>query len=281
MRWYVRRLQFFLTALVLSGICLVNAQGATTASALPTSLTFTWQMGAAIPAAQVVSLKISSGTPAYTATASVATSWLIATSNAATLPAALSVWVNPSTLTPGTYVSTITVTAVGAAGPVTIPITLVVTLAPGNAVVAPTTLALTSPGSLTGTFAITAGLAPATFTVVSAATWLTVSANAGAVLPNETETLTVTANPVGLNPQVAAYPAKLTVSTTSNGVVTAQTVTVNLTVNAQTPTVASVWPAQIPAGSPSTTVTIRGHQLLYRYLRDRHWFRNAVEADAC
>ena len=256
---HVRRSRILLTALMIFGACLLTAPGAApTVSALPTSLTFNWQMGAAIPASQVVSLKITAGTPAYTATASVATPWLIATSSAATLPAALTVWVNPSTLTPGTYVSTVTVTAAGAAGPITIPITLNVTLPPGSAVVAPTTLALASPGSLTGTFAITAGLAPTTFTVVSGATWLTVSANAGAVLPNETQTLTVTANPAALNPQVAAYPGKLTVTTTANGVATTQTVTVNLTVNAQTPTVASVWPSQIPVGSPNTTLTIQG-----------------------
>src|SRR5437879_3415818 len=70
------------------------------------SLTFSWQQGAKLPAAQSVSLRITSGTPAYVVTTPAIDAWLIATPDTGTLPATLSVQVNPSTLAPGIYVST-------------------------------------------------------------------------------------------------------------------------------------------------------------------------------
>ncbi len=99
---------------------------------------------------------------------------------------------------------------------------------------------------------------PSVFTASSGSPWLTVSLAAGALLPAESEIVTVTANPVTLAPQTTAYAGIITVITTSNGVVKSQTVTVNLTVKPMTPVVSSVWPQQIPVGSPDTQVTIRG-----------------------
>ncbi len=174
------------------------------------------------------------------------------------MPASLSIRVNPSTLFAGTYTSTITITATGVTNPLTIPVALTVTLPGAAATLTPTTLTLAYPGTLTGTFTITAGPVPATFTASAGSAWLGVSPAAGVVLPSETQTLTVTVNGASLAPQSTPYAGKITVAVSSGGVTKTQIVAVNLTVNAQTPTVASVWPAQIPVGSPDTTVTIRG-----------------------
>jgi uncharacterized protein (TIGR03437 family) len=223
------------------------------------SLSFAWQQGAALPAAQAVALKVSAGTPAYVITTPAANAWLIATPDSGNLPVSIAVQVNPNTLASGVYASTVTITTAGAAAPVNIAITLTVTSSStGVPVVAPAAITLTSPGLLTGAFTITGSLVPSVFTASSGSPWLTVSLAAGALLPAESEIVTVTANPVTLAPQTTAYAGIITVITTSNGVVKSQTVTVNLTVKPMTPVVSSVWPQQIPVGSPDTQVTIRG-----------------------
>ncbi len=223
------------------------------------SLSFAWQQGAALPAPQTVSLKVSAGTPAYVITTPAANAWLIATPDSGNLPISLSVQVNPNTLSTGVYASTVTITTAGAATPLSIAITLTVTASsPGAPVVAPAAIALTSSGPLTGAFTITGSLLPSIFTASSGSPWLTVSPAAGALLPAQSEVVTVTANPASLAPQSAAYVGTITIVTTSNGVVKSQTVAVNLTVKPMTPVVSSVWPQQIPVGSADTAVTIRG-----------------------
>lgn len=229
-----------------------------------TALTFAWAEGASLPAAQSVSLRLSSGTATYTAaitpSASDPTSgaWLIATPDSGTLPGSISVRVDPDTMAPGTYTATVVVTVTGVSNPVNIGVTLSVSLPAGGATVIPTAVTLTSPGTLTGTFSIDAGPAPLTFTAASGTTWLTVSPLAGAVLPSGSTTITVTANAAALTPQTTAYTAKVTLVISCGATAKSQTVTVNLTVNAVTPTITSVWPSSIPVGSPDTTVAIRG-----------------------
>ena len=234
------------------------AQAAPTLTGSATSLTFAWQMGAKLPAAQAVSVRYGAATPAYTVTTPMADPWLIATPAAGNLPLSLAVQVNPSTLAPGVYVSTVTVTVVGVVNPLVIAVTLVVTESASASTVAPATIPLTSPGTLTGTFTVSAGPLPATFTATSGAAWLSVSSTAGALLPVQSQTITVTASAANLAPAAAAYTGKITVVMTSNGVPTTQTVTVSFTVNPLLPTVTSIWPSQIPVGSPDTVLTIRG-----------------------
>jgi uncharacterized protein (TIGR03437 family) len=255
---FMKLFLFLTAALLVAPTAELFAQGAPSVTASSTSLTFTWQMGAKLPAAQSVSVRDGSTTPAYTVATPPSDLWLIATPSGGNLPAALAVQVNPSTLSPGIYVSTVTVTVSGVVNPLVIAVTLTVTEPSSGAVVAPTTIPLTSPGTLTGTFTLTAGPLPATFTATPATAWLSVSATAGALLPGQSQTVTVTANPASLVPATAAYPGKITVVTTSNGTATTQTVTVNFTVNPLTPTVTSLWPSVIPVGAPNTVVTIRG-----------------------
>jgi uncharacterized protein (TIGR03437 family) len=224
----------------------------------PASVTFTWQLGAKLPASQTLAIKVSSGTPAYAVTTPPSDAWLIATPDAGTLPVSLVVQVNPSTLPPGVYVSAVTITTAGVIAPFVIPVTLTITSAASSPTVAPAIVPLASPGSLTGTFTVTAGLLPATFTITSGSPWLTASNATLVLLPAQSQTITVTATPGNLVPQLAAYAGKITVAANSGGVVKSLTVAVSLTVNAQSPTVLSFWPLQIPVGSPDTLVTLRG-----------------------
>lgn len=234
------------------------AQSGPTVTATPSSLTFVWQSGAKLPAAQTLSVRYGSLTPAYTIATPGADLWLIATQTNSSLPGTISVEVNPYTLSPGNYSSTVTVTVTGVASPLVIPVTLVVSESGTSPSVAPTSVPLSSPLAVTGTFTISSGPFPTTFTATPSVAWLSVNETAGALLPAQSQTLTITANPALLNPSATAYSGKVTVVLTSNGVATTQTVTVAFTVNPLTPTVTSVWPSNVPIGSANTTVTIRG-----------------------
>ena len=224
----------------------------------PATLNFIWQVGAKLPAAQVAAIRYGSQTPAWTASTPPTDAWLIATPSDSALPGSVSVQVNPSTLSPGTYNSAVTVTATGVALPLTIPITLTVTETGTAPSVTPVSIPLTSPGTLSGTFTITAGPFPTTFTAVASVPWLSVNEPVGALLPAQSQQLTLTANPALLNPSATAYVGKVTVTTSMNGVATPQIVAVSLTVTPLAPTVTSIWPASIPVASPNTVVTIRG-----------------------
>jgi trimeric autotransporter adhesin len=249
---------FSVAAMLVAPTAELFAQSAPSLTASSTSLTFAWQMGAKLPASQSVSVRDGVATPTYTVATPNTDLWLIATPSGGSLPAALGIQVNPSTLSPGIYVSAVTVTVAGVVNPLVIAVTLTVTEPSSGAVVAPTTIPLSSPATLTRAFTLTAGPLPATFTATPATAWLSVSATAGALLPGQSQTVTVTANAATLVPATAAYGGKITVVTTSNGTTATQTVTVNFTVNPLAPTVTSVWPAAIPVGSPNTVVTIRG-----------------------
>ncbi len=236
----------------------IYAQGTATLTATPSSLNFTWQIGANLPAAQTVSVRDGSSTATFTIATPPTDFWPIATQTDSALPGTISVEVNPSTLSPGFYSSSITVTVNGVANPLVIPVNLTVSQSGTGASVSPATVPLSSPATLTGTFTISAGPLPMTFSASGSPSWLTVSSPAGALLPAQSQTITITANPGTLNPSATPYNGKITVVMTSNGASTTQYVTVPLTVNSLTPVVTSVWPSSIPVGSGNTVVTIRG-----------------------
>ena len=92
-------------------------------SVSPTSLSFNYTSGGAVPGAQTASVALSKATAAATATTSAV--WLRATLAAGSAPTSLAVSVVPGTLTAGTYTGTVQVNAVGAAGsPSTVTVTL-------------------------------------------------------------------------------------------------------------------------------------------------------------
>ena len=236
------------------------------ATATPSSVSFTYQSNApTLPAAQVVSVKSSSGAPAYTVAINPNTDlWLTVTPISGNLPASLTVRTNPTSLPVGIYSAIIAVTVTGVANPVDIAVTLTVTSPPSSLTLSASTLSFTAPlGPLSQTVTLTTDGAPISYTATSGATWMTVTSASGTavgvVLPGEPVTLTVTVNPVSLNPQAAAYTVKITVVASGAPVtVKSQNITVNVTVNSTAPTITTIWPATLPLNGPNQNITVYG-----------------------
>jgi len=251
---------------------------ATTVTANPGSLTFTWQSGSAtLPPSQSISVKASSGTPAFAASilpSAAAVPWLTVASTAVALPATLAVYVNPETMPIGVYsTASISISVAGVAAPVSIAVTLTVTAPPANLGLSANTLTFDSPANTNPQIVTlsTDGL-PISFTATSGAKWLDVNTSTsqtpagtvtGVVSSAATPvSLTASLDPVGmaaLAPQTAPYVGKITIVASGPPVaVKSQTITVNLTVNALAPTIASVWPTSLPLGGGAAWVTIIG-----------------------
>jgi len=248
-----------LFALALCAGAVLRADAPLTASASPNALKFIYQLGGTtLPAAQTVSLRASAGTPAYVI--STADPWLTATPTIGTLPAQVSVLVNPSSLPAGTYLSTVNVQVTGIAAPVQIAITLVITFANGGLTLNPSTVALTAPPlQQTATVQGSAQNAPISFTASSGNTWLTVSPTVGVALPGDPVTFTLSVDATSLSPSGTPYSGKITIVTSGTGTNTkSQVLTVAVTVNPSTPTIANIWPPSIPVGSGNTELTITG-----------------------
>jgi uncharacterized protein (TIGR03437 family) len=252
---------------LLCGALAFAAQAATvTVTATPSSATFTYQIGATtLPAAQTVTLKASSGTPAFTATTPGPDLWLTVGPAAGSLPGTLTIRVNPTSLAAATYSAAVTVTVTGVA-PVTIPVTLVVNPAPSTLTLNTTTLNFVSPPSSPAAQSISMSTngAPISFTVTSGATWLTVTTLKGVGQPDvvtagEEYPLAISVNSTSLAPQTTPYVGKITVVASGAAVtVKSQTITVNLTVNSSVPTISGVWPSTVPVNGAAQTITIYG-----------------------
>jgi uncharacterized protein (TIGR03437 family) len=110
----------------------------------PTSLSFSYQVGAAAPTAKTLDVGATIGNTTFVAGAKTDSDskWLTVSPISATSPATLAVSVNPTGLAPGSYSGTITLTSADPAyPPVTVPVTLTVT--PG----APTIVAIVNAAS--------------------------------------------------------------------------------------------------------------------------------------
>jgi uncharacterized protein (TIGR03437 family) len=235
---------------------------AQTATATPASLSFTWQVGTALPVAQSVSVRVSAGTPAYTAAINPANAlWLTVAPDTGKMPASFSIRVNPTSLAVGTYSASVVVTITGINTPLSIPVTLTVQPPQPTLNLSASTLNFATPPNppTAQTILLTATSGPVPFTALGGATWMSVSPASGVALPGAPAVVTVTVDGSGLEPQTTAYSGKVTI--TATGVPAAnktQNVTVNLTVNAETPTVTSLWPNTARTNSGAMTVTIRG-----------------------
>jgi uncharacterized protein (TIGR03437 family) len=253
----LRSLSFFLVTSLAAG------QTPATLTSTPVSLSFVWQVGGALPAAQTVSVKSSNSIAAYTTSvAPIGTPWITITPVSGNLPAAISVLVNPSGLPIGTYNAVISVSATGFNTPVSIPLTLTVEAPPPTLVLSATTLNFATPPNPPApqslTLSTTGGPVPFT-AVAGSAPWMTVMPASGVVLPGFPVTLTVAVNNTGLDPNSTAYSGKITI--TATGVPSAnktQTVAVAMTVNALTPAVTNLYPSAALVGSAGLTVTITG-----------------------
>ncbi|HEX5228936.1 MAG TPA: IPT/TIG domain-containing protein [Bryobacteraceae bacterium] len=248
---------------LLAGTCCgLQAQTTITVTTNPAQLTFTYQSGATVlPKAQKISMRASSGTPAFTVSTPATDFWLNVALNAGNLPATLSVTVNPNSLPVAQYLSAITVTVTGAAAPVVVPVTLNVTAAPSTLSLNPGTLTFSVPPNpaTAQVVTLTTNGSPISFTATSGAAWLSASPAVGIVLPGQQVSLNVVADGTNLNPSATPYTAKITIVASGAAVTTkSQSITVGLTVNSQTPTIASIWPPSLPVGGPSQVITIRG-----------------------
>jgi len=202
-------------------------------AATPSSLSFAYTIGGAIPPPQSLSL---SGSGVFSASASSVGSWLALRSLTGPVPGVLDVVANPRGLSAGAYTGAVLLSYQNAASQ-TVPVTLVVTagiLAPP----ANFTDALTiSPSSLTFSYqpgganppsqalTVTGSVPPVVVLIApSASRWLTTSP----LSPTSPATLTLFVNPAGL--AAGTYPGAVIVS--SNG--EAQSVNVTLTVSGGT-----------------------------------------------
>lgn len=213
-----------------------------TISAAPTSLSFAYTIGGTTPAAKTFTVA-SSGAALSFATASATASsgsWLSATpASGSTTSGTVSVSVNPTGLTAGTYTGTVKTTSTGATGS---PVTTNVTLVVSNATVTPSTLSA-SPSTMSFAFT-TGGATPSSqpilvsstpsavsYSVATTGAWLSATPSSGTT-PGS---VNVSINPTGLT--AATYTGSVTiVSAGATG--SPQTVAVTLVVSSPTSTTA-------------------------------------------
>jgi uncharacterized protein (TIGR03437 family) len=253
----LRSISFFLASSI------AGAQAVATLTPTPASLSFVWQEGAVLPAAQTVGVKAGNSTVAFTtAITPQGTQWITVTPSSGNLPAAMSVLVNPSELPIGTYTAAIQFSATGFGSALSIPVTLTVEAAPPTLVVSASTLNFSTPpnppATQTLTLSTTGGPVPFTAAVQSAA-WMQVTPTSGVALPGAPITLTVAVNSNGFDPSSKAYSGKISIvaSGVPSGNAT-QYVQVAMTVNALQPTITNLYPSAALVGSAGLTVTITG-----------------------
>ena len=209
----------------------VSSIGTATINVNPSVLNYTYQSGGNLPQPQAVTVTASSAV-AFTAAAS-GGSWLSASPASGTTPASLSVSVNPTGLSPGSYNGTITITAPGASNsPQTVSVSLTVTsigsIGTATMSVNPSVLnyAYQSGGNLLPPQAVTVAATSAVAFTASAAgsSWLSVSPASGTT----PFSLSVSVNPAALSPGVYSGTITITALGASNS---PQTVSVSLVVS--------------------------------------------------
>ncbi len=184
----------------------------------PSTLSFSATAGGSVTGGQVIGL--SSGVPGLAFTTSVNGSWLNVTPSSGTVPSTLQVTADPSTLAPGTYQGTVTITVPSASpAATTVAVTFTVEAATpaalgvdtqsvsftagqgGAAVSQPVQVLNTGGGSLNFTAAAATS---------SGGSWLSISAASGTSTPSSPASLTVTATPGSLTP--GTYTGAVTIA---------------------------------------------------------------------
>jgi uncharacterized protein (TIGR03437 family) len=201
----------------------------------PASLQFAYSVGGAVPAAQSIQITNSGGSVlALTGTVGTASggNWLAASWNSANTPATVSVLVNPSGLTAGTYTGTIQISAAGASNsPVSVAVTLSVAAAPPSLAVAPQALTFnyTVGGAAPAAQNISitnAGGGTLSWAASSGASWVSLSPASGTA----PVTLSVSVNPATL--AAGTYTASVQISAPGAG---GSPVSVDVTLVVQAP----------------------------------------------
>lgn len=200
----------------------------------PLAFTYLYQVGGTVPAAQTLTLSSNSGTISYDIALNPGVSWLTPTvgeSGAATpgTPATVTLAVNPTGLSPGTYTTNVIVFPSVGNQLTPIPVSLVVSK---NSLLELSTSSLTFIGAFTGASPVsqtvqltTLGTGSAVgFSASSDSAWLSVSPNAGTTPATLTVSVNTASQPVG------TFTGHITVTPT-NGDNYTETVTVSLTVS--------------------------------------------------
>jgi uncharacterized protein (TIGR03437 family) len=217
-------------------ITIIAAAPTAALAAAPSSLTFAYTAGGAVPAAQTLSVTNGgSGTLTWTATSN--QSWLSASPASGTAPSTIAVSVAPASLTAGSYSGTVTITASGASGsPLSVAVTLTVTAAAASLTAAPQSLAFTysAGGAIPAPQTVSVGSGGSgalTWTATSSQSWLSVSPASG----TEPAALTVSVSPAALGAGSYTGAIQITAPGASNSPLA---VAVTLTVAASTATLA-------------------------------------------
>ena len=237
-----------------------QAYAAATLTTNPTAVTFTYQIGATkLPSAQTISVKVSTGSPTFTATTPGIDPWLTVDPGSGSVPVTLNVRVNPTSLPAATYTSAITLTVTGGLPVTTIPVTLIVSPPAPTLTVSTASLvySMTPISTSTQTVAMSTDGEPISYVATAGATWITVNPAVGVVLPGPATTLSVTVDTTTLAPQIAPYTGKVSLVLTGASVKSLN-LTVNVTVNSAGPTITSIWPNILPLNGAAQTVTITG-----------------------
>lgn len=174
-------------------------------SLAPTSLSFSYQQGGALPAAQTLAATSTGGSISINASAGAA--WITISPTSGTTPTNLSVGINPAGLAVGSYAGNVTVNGNN------IPVALTINAAP-----TPPTLSA-SPANLSFAYTlggavpasqslqITSSAAPITLNVTTPTSWLSVTPTSGSTPLG----INVTADPTGL--AAGSYTGSITVNT--------------------------------------------------------------------
>lgn len=199
----------------------------------PSALTFSYQAGGAVPAAQ--SFSVASGNVPVNFAVTSPGNWLTLSPATGTTPGSVLVTVNPTGLAAGTYGGTITVSGFGT-NSATVAVTLSVTGAP-QLTVAPSQLSFASPvngpAPAPQTLTVTSGSGALSFTAAAGSTWLSVTPTSGTT----PATLAVSVNPAGLAQGTYNGSIDITQSGSANPII----VIVTLQVGAvTTPTISGV-----------------------------------------
>ncbi len=236
----------------------------------PTSLTFSYTIGGALPAEQKVQVKrVGAGAAVdFTVTPPAGAPWMIVTPLAGKSGTPIGIRVNPTLLLAGSYSAAVQVTGAGAGSPCVVDVTLVVKNPPPTATVSPATVTVNfqtdQAAPAPQTLAVSTTGEPISFTAAaSGGAWLSVTPANGIAVAGSPVTLSAALDVTGLVP--AVYTGKITLNFT-NAATRTLSVPVTLAVTAGTAVISSIWPTAAPVGSNDVTLTLRG----------QHFFKSSV-----
>lgn len=262
-------------ALALAACVLTRAAAQSTdvITLTPTSVSFSFQIGGALPPEQKIQVKrVGTGAAvAFTVTPPPGAPWLIVTPLAGKSGTSIGLRVNPTLLLAGSYSAAVQVTGAGAGSPSVVDVTLVVKNPPPTVTVSPAVVTVNfqtdqAPPAAQMVAVSTTG-EPVSFTAAaSGGAWLSVTPSNGIAVAGSPVSLSAAIDVNGLVP--AVYTGKITLNFT-NAATRTVSVPVTLAVTAGTAVIQSIWPTAAPVGSNDVTLTLRG----------QHFFKSsAVQA---